>query len=337
MKKAILEAIVISALLCSIIVGMQNIQETKANFAPIPTTPPTVSIVNPANFSTQPPNVTIVFNVTFHDITFMGSAIPFRIEFYYRLDNQPSITIQPITIASNTTQNSESRQCKFTLQNLTDGPHNIQVSAKIGKTESTDNDVTWNFVGIEGYSNVINFTVDDILTPKVSILSPQNNSVFNVSIQGLSFHLIYETNTELSWVGYSIGGNSSSNESKERGNVTISGNGTLVRDFGKSGYFTLTLYANDTSGNWATPQTVTYLVNYGAEPTPTPQTTATPTTLPTPSITPSSSPTQTPTLSPSPTTYDFKAEDYTISIILYSSIALIVVIGLLVYFKKRKG
>ncbi len=330
MKKAVLEAIVISVLLCSIIVGMQNIQETKANFAPIPTTPPTVSIVNPANFSTQPPNVTIVFNVTFHDITFMGSAIPFRIEFYYRLDNQPSITIQPITIASNTTQNSESRQCKFTLQNLTNGPHNIQVSAKIGKTESTDNDVTWNFVGIEGYSNVINFTVDDILTPKVSILSPQNDSVFNVSIEGVSFNLIYETNTVLSWVGYSI-------EGKGSGNVTVSGNGTLVRDFGSSGYHTLTLYANDTSGNWATPQTVTYLVNFGVEPTPTPQTTATPTTLPTPNITASSSPTQTPTLSPSPTAYDFKAEDYTISIILYSSIALIVVIGLLVYFKKRKG
>jgi len=50
--------------------------------------------------------------------------------------------------------------------------------------------------------------------------------------------------------------------------VTVSENGTLVRDFGSSGYHTLTLYANDTSGNWATPQTVTYLVNFGVEPTP---------------------------------------------------------------------
>jgi hypothetical protein len=126
-----------------------------------------------------------------------------------------------------------------------------------------------------------------ILTPKVSILSPQNDSYFNVSIEGVSFQLIYETNTVLSWVGYSIGGNGYSIEGKGSGNVTVSENGTLVRDFGSSGYHTLTLYANDTSGNWATPQTVTYLVNFGVEPTP--------------PLSPSPSQTQQPTTEHSPT------------------------------------
>ncbi len=122
------------------------------------------------------------------------------------------------------------------------------------------------------------------LTPTVSILSPKNDSFFNVSIEGVSFRLVYETNTVLSWVGYSIGGNGYSIEGKGSGNVTVSENGTLVRDFGSSGYHTLTLYANDTSGNWATPQTVTYLVNFHVE--------LTPTRPPSPSPTPSPTTTQ---------------------------------------------
>ena len=123
--------------------------------------------------------------------------------------------------------------------------------------------------------------------PTLSILSPQNDSFFNVSIQGVSFHLTYETDTALSWVGYSIGGNGYSIEGKGSNNVTVSENGTLVRDFGSSGYHTLTLYANDTAGNWATPQTVTYLVNFYPDYPPTP--------------TPSPSQTQQPTAEQSPT------------------------------------
>ena len=288
-KKTVMTTLIIAGFLVSMAAEMQNMQETKANFALTPSTPPTVSIVSPANSSTQPHNVIVVFNATFHNITLLGSAIPYRIEFYCRLDHQPSTIIQPIILSSNTTQNSESsqsesRQCKFSLQNLTDGLHNIQVSAKIGRTQSTDNDVTWNFVGIEGYSDIVNFTVEDILTPKVSILYPNNNSFFNVSLEGVSFYLTYESNNVLSWVGYSLGGKGYSIEGKGSGNVTLSENGTLVRDFGSSGYHTLTLYANDTSGNWATPQTVTYLVNFYPEYTPVS----------------SSSPTLQPTSEPSP-------------------------------------
>jgi hypothetical protein len=45
--------------------------------------------------------------------------------------------------------------------------------------------------------------------------------------------------------------------------VTVIGNGTFVHQFvSLNGYHTLTVFANDTSGNWATPQTVTYLVNF---------------------------------------------------------------------------
>ena len=102
--------------------------------------------------------------------------------------------------------------------------------------------------------------------PSVSILYPKNNTLFNVSIGGVFFQLLYQTNDSLSWVGYSINGG---------GNVTCTGNTTesnaYYKDeyqFQKSGSNTLTLYANDTVGNWATPQTVTYLVNYYADTAP---------------------------------------------------------------------
>jgi len=96
--------------------------------------------------------------------------------------------------------------------------------------------------------------------PFVSILYPTNGTFFNVSIGGVYFQLLYQTNDTLSWAGYSIDGGA---------NMTCTGNITdhsaYLKDgyqFPKSGSNTLTLYANDTVGNWTTPQTLTYLVNY---------------------------------------------------------------------------
>ena len=60
--------------------------------------------------------------------------------------------------------------------------------------------------------------------------------------------MTYWTNASLSWVGYSLDGGS---------NVTAS-NGTLVEI--PVGSRSLTVYANDTAGNWAVPQTVFYSV-----------------------------------------------------------------------------
>ena len=99
-------------------------------------------------------------------------------------------------------------------------------------------------------------------SPTISILSPLTNSFFNVSLGGVNYQLIYETNSSLSWVDYSVDGAS---------NVTVTGNSTFVHEFVSSNkYQTLTVYANDTSGNWAIPQTVTYLVNFYPDYTPTP-------------------------------------------------------------------
>ena len=95
--------------------------------------------------------------------------------------------------------------------------------------------------------------------PTISIVDPTNDTHYNVSITGVPFELKYETNDTLSWAGYNIDG---------RANLTLSGNRTTdAREFYESGYqfensgyHTLTLYANDTRGNWATPQKVNYFV-----------------------------------------------------------------------------
>lgn len=153
--------------------------------------------------------------------------------------------------------------------------------------------------------------------PIVSILSPQNGSVFDVifgNIENPVFSLTYASNSTLSWVGYSVDG---------ANNVTIAENGTDLIEFVTSdGNHTLTLYANDTAGNWATPQTVTYLVNVDNDYTPT----APP------------SPTQQQTTEPTPPIHSIPPPNYNLVITAIGALAMAAIaVGLLVYFIKRRG
>jgi len=67
--------------------------------------------------------------------------------------------------------------------------------------------------------------------------------------------LIFKTNALLSWVGYSLDGGS---------NITAPGNRTRI-EIPKDSR-NLTLYANDTAGNWAVPQTVYYEIAFNLGP-----------------------------------------------------------------------
>jgi len=99
-------------------------------------------------------------------------------------------------------------------------------------------------------------------SPSVLILYPTDSTVFNVSIEGVFFQLQYQTNDTISWAGFSINGGA---------NVTCTGNVTDDSAYIKDSYQfdfghpTLTLYANDTAGNWANPETVTYTVYFYAD------------------------------------------------------------------------
>jgi hypothetical protein len=61
----------------------------------------------------------------------------------------------------------------------------------------------------------------------------------------------YPVNSSFSWVGYNLNGG---------GNITVTETDHLF-DIENTGDYSFTLYANDTAGNWATPQTVTYHVH----------------------------------------------------------------------------
>jgi parallel beta-helix repeat protein len=94
----------------------------------------------------------------------------------------------------------------------------------------------------------------------ILLLSPANTSYAAVGNSYSTVPLTFEANVSLSWVGYSLDGGA---------NVTSS-NGTLIEI--PVGSQNLTVYANDTAGNWATPQTVYYTVawNGGTPPEPFP-------------------------------------------------------------------
>jgi hypothetical protein len=134
--------------------------------------------------------------------------------------------------------------------------------------------------------------------PEITILYPANGTFFNVSIGVGSFQLKYATNSTLSWIGYSIDGGQNRTAYGEwydleqrlydtQGHPSV----WVYNVFENNGNHNLTLYANNTAGDWATPQTVTYLVNINAD-------TSFPPTTSNPIQSASISPTSTSTLSP---------------------------------------
>jgi hypothetical protein len=86
--------------------------------------------------------------------------------------------------------------------------------------------------------------------PVLTIISPANTSYTTSHGSNLTTPLTFWTNNSLSWVGYSLDGSS---------NITVM-NGTLIAI--PVGSQNLTVYANDTAGNWAEPQTVFYSVSW---------------------------------------------------------------------------
>jgi hypothetical protein len=102
----------------------------------------------------------------------------------------------------------------------------------------------------------VEFVGSSYEVPLISILSPANTSYIALYNPYITVSLTFATNMSLSWVGYSLDGGS---------NVTVT-NGTLIEIPSESR--SLTLYANDTAGNWAAPQTVYYdiMFNLGYPP-----------------------------------------------------------------------
>jgi hypothetical protein len=171
--------------------------------------------------------------------------------------------------------------------------------------------------------------------PEITILYPANGTFFNVSIGVGSFQLKYATNNTLSWIGYSIDGSQNRTAYGEwydleqrlydtEGNPSV----WVYNVFESSGNHDLTLYANDTTGDWATPQTVTYLVNIYAD-------TTLPPTTSNPIQSSSLSPISTPTLPPE--NRNAPNLDPMYYLIPVSVIVAIAVLSVLLYSRHRKN
>ena len=149
-----------------------------------------------------------------------------------------------------------------------------------------------------------------------------------------SFQLKYTTNNPpLSWIGYSIDGGQNKTAYGEwysiqqisydaEGNPSVRIYGVFESD----GNHNLTLYANNTAGDWATPQTVTYFVNINADTT-IPPTTSNPTTTQSATLSPTS------TLSPRNPPH-LEPIDYLLPISVV--LAVVIALSLLLFTRHRK-
>ena len=255
-KKAVIATITISVIV-TLFAGMQAVEVANANPLMNPTPPQNIIWVYLTTINgNSSQSVTILMpNLSYWYVS--GDFVASLGDSSFKLSYGPSYWLdQPFGLGAN-----QGFPVYFEHHNETEqGQGNITLEITVANVQS--------------YSLVVEYAPNNpnpIPQPTISILSPLNDSFFNVSIEGANYRLVYETNSSLSWVGYSIDSAS---------NVTVTGNNTFVHDFGPSGYHLLTVYANDTSNNWAIPQTVTYLVNYHVEETPS----VTPSPTPSPTI-----------------------------------------------------
>jgi hypothetical protein len=174
-------------------------------------------------------------------------------------------------------------------------------------------------------------------SPEITILYPTNGTFFNVSMGVNSFQLKYTTNNPpLSWIGYSIDGgqnrtaygawfNIDQISYDEEGNPSVRVSGVFESD----GNHNLTLYTNNTSGDWAIPQTVSYVVNINADTT-IPPTTSNPTT------TQSTAPSPTLTSMPTINTGSLVESPPIQHLVAASGVISFVILSFLLYRRHRK-
>lgn len=119
---------------------------------------------------------------------------------------------------------------------LPEGFHNITVYAKYDFSGDTRQ------IGLD--EKTVYFTVNDGKPPTISYLMLENKT-YNQNDLPLNF----TTDQPISWIGYSLDG---------KVNVTIAGNITLTQL--SNGQHTITVYANDTTGNMGISQAISFNV-----------------------------------------------------------------------------
>lgn len=227
MKRTALALAPILALLLSSFAITLLVNLASANWLwPFPDPTPEITVQTPKNgtryFQDQIP-LTLTTTVPFEsDITIT-----------YQIDHLASVHMAA--------SNIDGTEYSAMLTSLSEGWHTLNVLAY---GENTD--------GKSGMDTASVTFLVDVVPPKVTILSPQNQT-YDTTSMPLNFSL----SEKADWVGYSLDGQAL---------VTISGNTTFV---GLSeGLHNVTVYANDTVGRKGNSETVTFNVTRETEKVP---------------------------------------------------------------------
>jgi hypothetical protein len=246
-KKTALASFFITMLSFSMLVGVQFINEAKAeSLGPIVfvSTSNKVEIIYPQNETHNVNSLLVNFTVVM-----LGNAF----DFGYSLDEGAVMRVDNIT------KISESGWIPYVtytfrgnvfLTNLSEGSHSITVYEGYQFQGIPENPSLKRYeVYAYAYTN---FTIDTI-SPKVLLLSPEN-IVYNMSDLSLNFTV----NEPVSQFAYSLDG---------QDNVTISGNTTLT-DL-HYGEHNVTVFATDEVGNTGASETIFFSIPEPPEPFPT--------------------------------------------------------------------
>ncbi len=337
MKKIALTAIIIFELLCSLVAGMQVVEVAKANpvaLSWLPTSPdtsqPGLIIQSPLQNQTFTSDEVILNFTVAKPETWFGSqffanpGFGSDLSMYYCNGKIFAVKYSVDGIESQNISVTDAnvlapyysplnRTLDFSINlTLPEGKHVLTVSAMAESyympAENWDAFSHGGVVKSETCTIIANSTETTFYvigtTPTITTTTPQNTTYNNTNLS-----LNFTVSKLPFWTAYSL---------DNQANTTIIGNTTLTGL--TEGPHSIVVYANDTAGNMGKSDTVFFTINM-------------PTPSPTPS--PSASPTQQPTLSHSPIADGLQTEDFTISIIIYSSIALIAALAALVYFKKH--
>ncbi len=221
-RRIALTAIVISALLFSLVTGVQVVKVAKANFYNPSQT--TIGMTYPENKTYQQSSIPLHVGAWTPDNFWMteGGIVWAG----YSIDGQPNATI--ILVKEKPEQMGGNFYLGTFVTGLVDGSHNITayVEDNFGRSVST---------------KTVYFTIDTTY-PSVSVISMENKA-------GI-INLNFTVNEETSWMGYSLDGHANVTT---LGNISLSG----LAD----GSHNIRIYANDTAGNIGKSDVLFFSVN----------------------------------------------------------------------------
>jgi hypothetical protein len=240
-KRKALSLIFILTLLFSGIAGAQLSPLTKANIM-IGYMPPRINMLSPINGTYNTNNLSLSVNFTAYATGLYDGGPRYENTrmFTYTLDEKEP---HNITITQNYIRSAPGATIFFegeeSLNDLTEGLHNLTVRGVFIYSRFPSD-----LYNITAESESTVFFRIDFVPQNVSILMPENSTYAPYGVP-LQFFI----DEPPSWTGYSLDGQE---------NVTVTGNVTLPEL--AIGQHTLTFYANDTAGNPAASETITFSV-----------------------------------------------------------------------------